>query len=192
MRVHLLFCHMESSTWSKTQGSAAKKLCFEARSFQCPKPTLRHTAWSKLWTCAICCCGFNVNSGSYSFFQTHLGQGLRTQTIFSAYLLSKCIFLHVHFCLPNTVWYECELSEPGVHWKWRDISSREQAGFCKMQFCNNRQVGENPVHTNRSIHKPGQTLGTGSYPKAEANPKLQDRQIKAWHWNPGEWQQLMG
>lgn len=84
----------------------------------------------------ICCCRFNVNHGSYLPFQTCLGQGLITQTILSAYLLSKCIFLHVHFCLPNTVWYECELSEPGVHWKSRDC--REQAGFCKMQFYNKR------------------------------------------------------
>lgn len=121
---------VESSTWSNTQGSGAKKLCFETRSFQCPKPTPRHTAWSKRWVCAICCCRFNVNYGSYSPFQTHLGQGLRTQTIFSAYLLSKCIFLHVHFCLPNTVWYECELSVPGVHWKWRDISSRQAFARC--------------------------------------------------------------
>lgn len=35
--------------------------------------------------------------GQNSPFQPHLGQGLRTQTVFSAYLLSKCILLHVHF-----------------------------------------------------------------------------------------------
>lgn len=124
-------CHVEGSTQPNTQGSGAKKLCFETKSFPHPKPTPRHTAWSKLWICVICCCRFNVNHGSSSPFQTQLGQGLITQTTVSAYLLSQCIFLHVHFCLPNTVWYECGLSEPGVHWKSRDISCREQAGVAR-------------------------------------------------------------
>lgn len=138
MGIQLLFSHVGSSTQSNTQGSGAKKLCFETKRFVCPKPTPRHVAWNKLWICVICCCQFNVNHGFYLPFQTHLGEGLITHKIFSAYLLSKCIFLHVHFCLPNTVWYECELSEPGVHWKSRDISFREQAGFCKMQFYDER------------------------------------------------------
>lgn len=130
-----------SLTWkvlhSQTlRAQVPKSFALRQKVFLCPKPTARHIAWSKLWIYVICCCGFNVNHGSYLPFQTCLGQGLITQTILSAYLLSKCIFLHVHFCLPNTVWYECELSEPGVHWKSRDF--REQAGFCKMQFYNKR------------------------------------------------------
>lgn len=44
--------------------------------------------------------------------------------------------------------------------------------------------GEKAVHANQKTHKPGQTLGTGSYRKAEASPKLQDGQIKAWNWKP--------
>lgn len=110
-----------------------QKLCCETKRFLCPKPTARHAARSKLWVCVICCCTLNVNCGFC--FQIFLGQGLIIQKIFSAYLLSKCIFLHVHFCLPNTVWYKCELSEPGAHWKSRDISFREQAGIWRMQFC---------------------------------------------------------